>query len=135
FSANKTHILYQWGKFFTTEFDLAGNPYLRCDINRSENVLKGFYVITKAGYLQNDMDFGSIAPDKILLNDMDCKDGTFLITGNDPFFCLTSDYFTGQVQWLLLLHKHLYLLLSLLAMVLILVFDGIRLRFRKEKNS
>lgn len=120
--------------FFRSEINLSDNNYLRCDINESEKVLKHFHVITKAGYLQNDMDFGHIPPDKMLLNDMTFSHGSFIITGDDPFFCLTSSYFTGHLQWLLIMHKNLYLLISLGVIILILIFDPNRFPIRKEKK-
>jgi hypothetical protein len=87
-------------------------------------------VITKEGYFQNDMNFSKIAPDKMLFNDMNYRNSTFTITGDDPYFCLTSDYLLSELQWPLLLRKNLFLFISLF--IFLLLLPMIRSSYKKQ---
>lgn len=123
FNADRKVSILNWTSFFKTELNLSENNYLRCDINESTRQLKDFHIITKAGYFQKDMSFSKIAPDKMLFNDMNYRNGTFTITGDDPYFCLTSDYFMNELQWPLLLRNNLFLFISLFVFLLLMLMS------------
>jgi hypothetical protein len=136
FNADKKVSFYRWTSFFKTDLNLSENNYLRCDINENTRQLKDFHVITKAGYFQNEMNFSKIAPDKMLVNDMNYRNGIFTITGDDPYFCLTSDYLMSELQWPLLLRTNLFLFISLFVFLILMpVSKATEKRHIKDSNE
>jgi len=106
---------------FKADIDLSENNFLRCDVDPDTKVLQDFHVITRMGILKNNWDFSKLPLDKMVINDMTYQKGTFIIRGNDPYFCLTSEYFLGPLQWILLLRKNLFLFITLFIFLLFLV--------------
>jgi hypothetical protein len=121
--------IYNWTCFFRTDVYLPVNKYLRCDINENIKLLKSFNVIAKTGIFKNNMDFFKISQDKMVLNDLVYRNGAFYVCGNDPYFCLTSNYFTSRVQWMVLMRENLFLFVSLL---LFLIFTAVRSLAKKS---
>jgi hypothetical protein len=120
FVENKRFSFYDWASFFKTDIPFSENNYLRCDINKDTRDLNSLQVTVKDGFLHHNMELCDISPDKMLFNDINYRNNTFIITGNDPYFCLTSNYFVGQLQWLMGLKNNLFLFISLLIFIIYL---------------
>ena len=130
FNSDHKTTISVWTSFFKTQLDLSKYNFLRCDVDESTKMLKCFKVITRTGVLNNEMDFSSIPLDKMLINDMKFRGGVFYICGNDPYFCLTTDYFSNRIQSLLIMRRNIYLFLTLFVF---LVLISIHSRFKEPK--
>ncbi|MGD0711982.1 MAG: hypothetical protein ABR968_12480 [Bacteroidales bacterium] len=120
FVENKKFSIYDWACFFKTNIPFSENNYLRCDINKDTKELNSLQVTVKDGFLHHSMDLCDIPHDKMLFNDIRYHNNSFIITGDDPYFCLTSSYFIRQLQWLMILKNNLFLFISLFIFIIYL---------------
>jgi hypothetical protein len=114
FNATEKVSRYQWSGFFQTYLNLTENRYLRCDVNEQTKVLRGFKVSTKKWVLRKEFDFSGIPLKKMVVNDMLYRNGSFIVRGKDPYFCLTSNYFSNRISSLILLYERLFLFAGML---------------------
>ncbi len=120
FVENKRSSINDWASFFKTDIPFSENNYLRCGINNDTRELNSLQVIVKDGFLHHNMELCDIPHDKMLFNDINYHNNSFIITGNDPYFCLTSNYFVTQLQWLMVLKNNLFLFISIFIFIIYL---------------
>lgn len=131
FSAEKDVPQYEWKCFYKADIDLARNVFIRCDVDESSHSLDNFIVKIKGGYFSKEMELNKIPADKLLVNDINIKNGKFIITGNDPYFCLTSDYFINKIQYLVMMRKNFFFFITVLFFVASLLY----IYFKGRKHS
>jgi len=106
--------------YFKTQVELNKNHFFRCDLDDSLKHLNNFEVVLKTGLLKEKFNFSTIPLSKMVLNDVDYEDGKFIITGNDPFFALTSTYFVDKVKRLAFTRYNAFLFISLFVFILLI---------------
>lgn len=120
FAENKKISINDWTCFFKANIPFSENNYLRCGINKDTKELNSLQVMVKDGFLHHNMDLCDIPHDKMLFNDISYHNSSFIITGDDPYVCLTSGYFIRQLQWLMILKNNLFLFISLFIFIIYL---------------
>jgi alginate O-acetyltransferase complex protein AlgJ len=116
---------------YSVPINIEKDRFLRFDVGDTETALKNFKVKIKLGIFSTTVDFASAPQEKLVLNDLILRDDTYYVTGNDPFFTLTSTYFIHQLNWLVFLHGNVYLFISVLAFLALLVLFHFVKRFDK----
>lgn len=112
------------------DLNLNDNKFLRCDINDSTADISCMSLITKTGVFRNDFDICKIKPEKLLLNDIDIRNGIYYQVGTDPYFCFTSGYFTEKIEWIVLLRQNMYLFVTV-SILLMVLFTGFILKSKR----
>jgi len=114
FTPTKKYSSDSIAKVFSVPLNLETNRYLRCDVGDTISILKDLKIKIKLGIFHSCFDFASIPQGELILNDLVLHGKNYFITGNDPYFILTSDYFTNNINWLLFLERNIFLFITLL---------------------
>jgi len=120
---------------FSVPINIENDRFLRCDVGDMETSLKFFKVKVKSGIFTRSFDFASAPQEKLVLNDLVLHGDTYYITGNDPFFALTSTYFIHQLDWLIFFNRNLFLFIAVLIFLALLVVLPFFKRFDKKEFS
>lgn len=121
FSQAKTFTSDTASAKFCHPVDLFSDGFLRCDFDGCVHGPGQINAFLKYGFLIRHFDLNTIAPGKLVLNDLDLKNGIFTTAGNDPFIGFTSVYFQQSFQLFRLIAENLYLFISLAFFLLFLL--------------
>lgn len=127
-SINGVEIFYNQNPFFnvnkqfssddiTNEYivpiNLQTEKFLRCDVGKNTTDLKNFQITIKSGIFSSCNNLASIPQGKLILNDIILIGNTYYVTGDDPYFALTSTYFIERIIWLKYLMRNFFLLITI----------------------
>jgi len=107
--------------YFRTQVELGEHQYIRCDVDDSLEQLNNFKISVKTGWLESEWDFTKISLGKMVLNDVSYNNGTFNISGNDPFFALTTTFFVDSIHHLVEIRYNVFLFIALFIFVFLIV--------------
>jgi alginate O-acetyltransferase complex protein AlgJ len=132
FTAKRININTDGIFTFKTQAELRKFNFLRCDVDENNKDLEDFRISIKSGVLSKNWYYNALPPKKMLLNDLIIKDNKIVVTGNDPFFVLTTPGQIYDIQWLIILRQHVYIFLCILLFVIALLLHR---RLGKLKNE
>jgi len=107
--------------FFRTQVELGKNRYIRCDIDDTLKHVNNLEIAVRTGLLIKKFKLTSTDLGKLVLNDLDYNNGTFYVTGNDPFFALTSTHFVDSVIQLTSMRNNAYLFITLFIFLILII--------------
>ena len=132
---NRGEIYYNYNPFFTplkkfstegkanafsTRINIETDGFLRCDVGDTIAELNDFRIKIKSGIFGSSFNVASIPQRELVLNDLVLRGNNYYITGNDPYFALTSTYFIKNIKWLIFLEHNIFLFITLAFFVLLL---------------
>jgi hypothetical protein len=118
---------------FRTQVELGKHRYFRCDIDDHKKELNELSITLRTGMVGHHWEMINIPKGNMVFNDIDFKNGRFYVTGNDPYFALTSTFFVDTVQRITSLREVAFLILALIFLTLLLLFHKRASRYDASK--
>lgn len=95
--------------------------FLRFDLGDSLVMLRHPQIRVSTGFLYRSYDLAEVPRGALVLNDLKPQDGSWLVTGRDPYVKLTSAWFIRSHEDLIFFERNLFLLLTLIVFVLLVM--------------
>lgn len=105
------------------EITFNNRPFIRCDLDDSLKLVTEYNLILKNGLFRKTWNLTQIPHEHLVLNDMFISNGLCYITGNDPFFGLSSVYFVKQALTLADWRSQAYIFITLFVFICLLLLN------------
>ncbi|MEI8201709.1 MAG: hypothetical protein WCH34_01770 [Bacteroidota bacterium] len=130
FSPYKRYSSVSEATEFKVPLNLEINNFIRCDVDGSMKELNDFTIKMKSGIFHSSFNLASLPQGNLVLNDVVLIGKSYYITGDDPFFGLTSTYFEYRINWLLFLKHNQFLFIALLVLLISLFIHPVSKRLK-----